>query len=163
MLKSPNIRFSYPVYKPTGRSETCVNVEENTWVWAFCVGMPCFNVGVEITLNGLFMQRLEGGKIMCFWFRFLLFIGFLFRVSRGWPTVRACMVSTSGSPGLNFDPKAGCENLIYLSEFYVTTLVVAVLLLYCNEYGKKWLSRNLRNSSHCFTGEMGGRRKAELR
>jgi hypothetical protein len=37
------------------------------------------------------------------------------------------MVSTSGSPGLNFGPKAGCGNLIYLiSEFYLTTLVDAI-------------------------------------
>lgn len=56
MLKSHNInRFPYPLYKPTGRSETCVSVEENTLVRAVCVGMLCVNVGVDITLNGLFM------------------------------------------------------------------------------------------------------------
>ena len=148
MLKSPNIRFPYPLYRPTGRSETCVNVEENTWVWAVCVGMLCVNVDVEITSNGLFMQCLEGGKNMCCWFRFLVFIGFSFRPSRGWPTVQAWMVSTSGSPVLNFGPKAGCENLIYLiSEFYVTTLVVAIWLLNykgCGSYAVAQLVEALR-------------------
>jgi len=41
----------------------------------------------------------------------------------------SCFTLLTDSPGLvlNFGPKAGCENLIYLiSEFYVTTLVVAV-------------------------------------
>jgi hypothetical protein len=163
MLKSPNIRFPYPVYRRTGRSGTCVNVEETTWVWAVCVGMLCVNVDVEITLNGLFMQCSEGGKIMCCWFRFLVFIGFPFRVSRCWPTVQAWVISTCGSPVLNFGQKAGCENLIYLiSEFYVTTLVVAVRLLNYRGYLEQWLSRNLRNSSRCFAAEMGGRRKAKL-
>lgn len=39
-------------------------------MWAVCVGMLCVNVGVEIMLNGLFMQCLEGDKIMCCCLRF---------------------------------------------------------------------------------------------
>ena len=87
------------------------------------------------------------------WFRFLVFVGPSFLVSRGWPTVQARVVSTHGGPGLNFGPKADCDNQKSPHNWvYMTTLLVAIWLLNCKGYGKKWLSRNLRNCSRSFTG-----------